>query len=177
MEIKYGDIILCELKDEHIDNLVRWNTFDDKWMGWDAPWEIDPPFDDITHRERQLEYIMRYGFQIEYEGCHIGWVNAYKIDENYNHATVGRIALYIDIFEPDKWDIGRNAYIAFINYWFSCGYNRLYMQTCSDNERMMRMAEGIGFRLCHRGVGGHIYDVITMKIDKVDFTCYGDYTM
>ena len=188
MKINCGNIVLRDLKFEDIDNLVRWHTVDDEWMDWDAPWEKDDPFDAVAYRAKQLEYIAkpkdenrtRYGFQLEYEGCHIGWVNSYKIDENYNYAVDGWLAIGIDICEPDKWGkgIGRKAYAAFINYLFSCGYNELYTQTWSGNERMIRMAERIGFRLCHRDVGvrqvnGHVYDRVTMKIAAKFWFCSG----
>ena len=185
MKIIYEDITLRDLLVEDVDNHVRWYTVDVEWMDWDSPWEKDDPFDVVEYRRKKLEYLAkekaenhtRYGFQLEYEERHIGWVNAYNIDDSFNFASDGRLAIGICICESDCWGkgIGGKAYIAFIKYLFSCGYSELYTQTWSGNERMLCMAKRIGFRVCHRNIGirqvrGQNYDRLTLKITADDFT-------
>ena len=65
---------------------------------------------------------LRWKFEIEWNGRHIGWVSSYCIDENYE--WVGNIkdgqtvyrAIGIDICEPDLYDngIGTKTLRAFI---------------------------------------------------------------
>jgi RimJ/RimL family protein N-acetyltransferase len=69
---------------------------------------------------------LRWKFEIEVNGRHIGWVSSYCIDENYEwvrknddgqsvYRTIG-----IDICEPDLYGqgIGTNTLRAFMNYYF-----------------------------------------------------------
>jgi len=185
MKIIYEDIILRDLLVEDIDTHLRWYMVDIEWMDWDAPWEKNDPFDADEYRSRRIEHIAkykdenltRYGFELEYKERHIGWVSAYKIDDNFDYASNGQLAIGIAICESDCWgkSIGGKAYIAFIKYLFSCGYSELYTQTWSGNERMLRMAKRIGFRLCHRDEGirqvrGKDYDRLTLKITADGFT-------
>ena len=56
----------------------------------------------------------RYGFQLDYENHHIGWVNSYNIDENYNYTKdKGKLFIGICICEPKNWSkgIGGNALV------------------------------------------------------------------
>ena len=181
MEILCGDIFLRDLGEQDIEDIIRWNTNDNEWMDWDAPWEKDEPFDAHNYRRRKREALatpkeepsVRREFQIYCGDCHIGWVNAYYIDDNFNYTGTGtgKLAIGIDICEPAYWNkgIGGRAFAAFIDYLFANGYEELYTQTWSGNERMIRMAERLGFSTCHRDsnvrqVRGQMHDRVTMMI-------------
>ena len=178
MEIVSGDIVLRDSTIEDTDNYVRWNTVETEWMDWDAPWEKDAPFDADDFRRKKLEFFseakdenrLRYRLELDYKGRHIGSVSSYHIDESYNFAKEGRLAIGMDIYEPEYWGkgIGGRAYSAYIEYLFSRGYSVLYTQTWSGNMRMIRMARRLGFEQCHlekdaRLVQGRAYDRVTFK--------------
>ena len=188
MSIKFDNIILRDMIKSDIADYVRWVTVEREWENWDAPWEKEDTYEEIE-RKRWTEYyesvkdrqddVLRWKFEIEYKGRHIGWVSSYCIDENYE--WVGKTedcqtvyhAVGIDICEPDVWGngIGTNALRAFMNYYFENGVNELYTQTWSGNARMLRCAEKLGFVECDRDVGaleidGQKYDGLTFKINK-----------
>ncbi len=181
MKIIFEDITLRDLEIKDTEDYVRWNTVDTEWMDWDAPWLKDEPFDADVFRQKRLAYLakpkdenrIRHSFEIDYEGRHIGWVSSYYIDEKFNFAKDGHLAIGIDICQSGNWGkgIGGKAYAAFTEYLFSHGYDALYTQTWSGNERLMRMAARVGFTLCHRDVGvrqvrGQTYDRITLKLTR-----------
>ena len=126
--------------------------------------------------------VLRWKFEIEWNGRHIGWVSSYLIDENYEWVgknkdgqTVYR-AIGIDICEPDLCGngIGTNALRAFMNYYFENGVNELYTQTWSGNVRMLRFAEKLGFQECNRNIGAR--EVDGQKYDGLTF-CLADQTL
>lgn len=184
MRIEIGDIVLRDMVASDIEDDIRWNTVDMEWHDWDAPWEKDEPFDADEYRRNALEKLakvkddsqMRLEFEIDYMGRHIGSVNCYRIDDNYEWTPdkEGHLALGIDINEPEFWNrgIGGTAFAAWMDYLFSQGFNELYTQTWSGNVRMLRMAERLGFTLCHRKIGnftvrGQVYDGVTLRITAV----------
>lgn len=191
MKIEFDNIILRDMIESHIEDYVRWFTVEREWENWDAPWEKEDTYEE-TERKRWTEYYesvkdrpddaLRWKFEIEWNGRHIGRVSSYCIDENYE--WVGNIkdgqtvyrAIGIDICEPDLYDngIGTTTLRAFINYYFEKGINELYTQTWSGNVRMLRCAEKLGFVECDKDVGtreidGQKYDGLTFKIKK-DYT-------
>ncbi len=188
MKIEFENIALRDMIEPDIEDYVRWFTVNREWEDWDAPWEKEDT-DEITEREKWTEYYeamkdrpedaLRWKFEIEWKGRHIGWVSSYRIDENYE--WIGKIkdgqtvyiAIGIDICEPDLYGngIGTNALRAFINYCFENGMNELYTQTWSGNVRMIRCAEKLGFVECNRNVGarevaGQKYDGLTFRMKK-----------
>ena len=181
MEINFEDVTLRDMVATDIEDDICWNTVETRWMDWDAPWEEDEPFDADKYRDKQMKRLakprdengIRYEFEVDYKGRHIGSVNAYFIDENYKWAREGRIAIGIDINEPEYWGkgIGGKVFAAYINYLFSMGYEEIYTQTWSGNKRMTAMAKRLGFVLCHRVVDevevwGKTYDVVTMRLGR-----------
>ena len=186
MKIEFDDIILRDMIETDIEDYVRWFTVEREWENWDAPWEKEDTYEE-TERKRWTEYYesvkdrpddaFRWKFEIEWNGRHIGWVNSYCIDENYEWVgktkdcqTVYR-AIGIDICESDLCGIGigTKTLCAFINYYFENGVNELYIQTWSGNVRMLRCAERLGFVECDRNVGTREvdrqkYDGLTLKI-------------
>jgi RimJ/RimL family protein N-acetyltransferase len=164
-----------------IDDDIRWNTTQVEWRDWDAPWRKNDPFDAVEYRRKETEKLAkpkdeeqtRFALRIDYKGQHIGSLNAYHIDEHcqYTRSREGFLALGIDIKEPTFWGkgIGGKTFRMYIDYLFSKGYTELYTQTWTGNQRMIRMAERIGFRICDRKIGirevrGKLYDGVTLKI-------------
>ena len=188
IKIESDNMILRDMIKSDIEDYVRWFTVEREWESWDAPWEKENPNEE-TERKSWTEYYesvkdlsndtLRWKFEIEWNGRHIGWVCSYRIDENYEWVGKpkdGQIvyhAIGIDICEPDLCGIGigTNALRAFMNYYFENGENELYTQTWSGNVRMLRCAEKLGFVECDRDVGtlevdGQKYDGLTFKIKK-----------
>lgn len=188
MQIKYQNIILRDMIESDIEDYVRWFTSETKWSETDAPWETIET-DEETERAFRRKYYetikkfpneaRRGQFEIEWNGRHIGWVNSYFVDANYEwigarkdgqqaHRAVG-----IDICEADVWGkgIGTDALRAFINYLFANGEEELYTQTWSGNARMLCCAKKLGFVECNRNVGtrkvgGRKYDGLTFVLKK-----------
>ena len=190
MEIKFENIILRDMIESDIEDYVRWFTTETKWSKTDAPWE-PMESDEETERRDWTEYYqavrdmpgkaIRWKFEIEFCGKHIGWVSSYLIDGNYGFTTPADVqsgqkvyrAIGIDICESDVWGkgIGTNALRAFMDYYFSLGFESLYTQTWSGNTRMIRCAEKLGFVECNRYTGireveGRAYDALTFRLEK-----------
>ncbi len=188
MKIEFDKIVLRDMMESDIEDYVRWFTTQTEWSDWDAPWE-PVGSDEETERNSWREYYeavkdmpddtRRWKFEIEWNGRHIGWVSAYRIDENYESPEKieeGQIiyrAIGISICESGLWGngIGTNALRAFMNYYFENGVDELYTQTWSGNVRMIRCAEKLGFKECNREVGfrevnGQKYDGLTFKVEK-----------
>lgn len=186
MEIKYEDIILRDMIESDIEDYVRWFTTDIEWSKTDAPWE-PIEMDEEINRVKWREYyesvkeipndVLRYKFEIEWNGRHIGRVSSYLIDENYESLPnskdrqIAYRAIGIGICEADVWDkgIGTKALCAFINYYFENGVEELYTQTWSGNGRMLRCAEKLGFVECNRNVDtrevdGEKFDGLTFRL-------------
>lgn len=188
MKIEFCNIILRDMIEPDIEDYVRWFTVDREWENWDAPWEKEDTNEE-TERNRWTEYYesvkdhpeeaLRWKFEIEWNGRHIGWVSSYCIDEKYEWIGKNKDgqkayrAIGIDICESNLCGkgIGTIALDAFINYYFENGANEIYIQTWSGNVRMIRCAEKLGFTECNRHVGtrevdGQKYDGLTFKIEK-----------
>lgn len=187
MEIRCQDLILRDMIESDIDDYVRWFTTDTEWSTWDASCE-QQEYDPESERRGWTEYYnavkcmpekaMRWKFEIEHSGKHIGWVSAYLIDEAYNYITFADAtdgqkiyrAVGIDICEPNVWGngLGTIALGEFIKYYFKFGFESIYIQTWSGNTRIIRCAKKLGFTLCncHKGkheLNGKKYDELTFK--------------
>ncbi len=188
MKIKRNDIVLRDMVESDIADYIRWFTTETEWAKADTPWELfesDAKTESTAWREyyesvKNLNsHILRWKFEIEWNGKHVGWVSSYPIDENYNSIdkiktgqTVYR-AIGIDICETDCWrkGIGTHALNTFINYYFENGINEIYLQTWSGNIPMIRCAERLGFVECKRLVGsceldGKRFDWLTFRFRK-----------
>ena len=188
MEIKVENIVLRDMKKSDIEDYVRWFTTETEWMDWDAPWEAQNADAETEHKRWTEEYesvktmaenTLRWRFEIEYGGKHIGWVSSYLIDENYDwideqdvresqkvYRTVG-----IDIVDPSirSKGLGTNALRGFIQYYVDRGCKEICTETWSGNIRMIRVAEKLGFRECNRvadecEVRGKQYDGLTFRM-------------
>ena len=191
------DIILRDFIESDIEKRIYWEKVETEWQLWDAPWEYEGLTEEEKEREfqsyvdvlhKKLEYNRnisedekRYSFQImtnDDEQKYIGWVSSYDIDEDYTYTEEsGYRAVGIDI--PDMSARGKGyAYQAlgsFIQYLLEHGDDEIYIQTWSGNERMIHIAEKMGFEECRRKVGirsvrGEIYDGLTFKLNKDKFS-------
>ena len=190
MRIEFENIILRDMIEIDIEDYVRWFTVELEWENWDAPWEKEDT-DEETERRRWTEYYdsvkqlsneeLRWKFEIEWNGKHIGWVSSYMMDECYEWISADTInpgqtvyrAIGICICEPDIWGngIGTNALRAFMNYYFENGVDELYTQTWSGSVRMLRCAEKLGFIECNRNIGtrevhGQKNDGLTFRLER-----------
>lgn len=197
--IAYRNIILRDFIESDIEKRVYWETTETEWQLWDSPWE----YDGLTaaEKERDLNKYraamhswaekyknlpdskQRSSFQIVTNDRfkkYIGWVNSYRIDETYNftkdhgYCTVG-----IDI--PDLTVRGKGysyqALYVFIKYLLRHSEKSVYTQTWSGNERMLHVAEKIGFEECGRNTGvrlvrGKTYDGLTLKLNMEKFEVF-----
>ena len=197
MKIEYKDIILRDMTEADIEDDIRWNTLETDWANWDAPWESLPDlltFDAEEYRKKELLKLaepkdkIRWGFEIETaEGIHIGAVNSYMINENFEWIPIRNAkpgeklfrTVGIDICESSFCGkgLGRKALAAFINYYLENGEDEIYCQTWSGNIRMIKCAEKLGFEVCkrktdYREVNGKKYDGLTFCLDKEKFYNY-----
>lgn len=173
-------IILRDMIESDIEDYVRWFTTKIEWMNFDAPWEeIDENPSIENERKSWIEYYqsvknlpieeLRWKFEIEYNGKHVGWVSRY-FDLEYIENVEQIPAIGIDIPEKDIYNkgVGTEALKKFIEYLKNAGYEHFYIQTWSGNARMLHLAEKLGFSIfCvkknHRTVNGNMYDAVTLK--------------
>jgi len=197
MQIQYKNIILRDYRESDIDDEVRWNTVETAWALWDGPWEMEERLANYNEEEdrRELRKFLekpkeghRWTFEIDtVEGVHIGAVNAYCIDEEYNWRErlpkeewkTARWAVGIDISESSYWSggYGTQALTAFVRYCIADGFTELYTQTWSGNERMIGLAHKLGFRECcrkkdFRKVRGGVYDGLSFRLDLEAFSAH-----
>ena len=195
MKIEYKDIILRDMTEADIEDDIRWYTLETDWSNWDAPWEPLPDISDTdSYRKKELLKLaepkdkIRWGFEIETaEGNHIGTVNSYMINENFEWISVKDIkpgdkafrTVGISICESSFCGkgFGTKALAAFINYYLENGEDEIYCQTWSGNIRMVKCAEKLGFEICkrkidYREVNGKKYDGLTFKLNKEKFYNY-----
>jgi len=192
MIIAYKDIILRDYKEEDIADDIRWMTEEIAWHEWDAPWESEEQlknFDAKKYYEKAKQKLnknkddneFRWGFEIDTkDGIHIGSVNSYLNDKEYNWkpASEGGClhTIGIDICESSYWHkgYGTQAFTAFIKYHFSRGIMDIYTETWSGNYPMISLAEKVGFEEYNRVknsqiVRGNSYDGITFKLNVKKF--------
>ncbi len=199
MKIEYRDIILRDMTEADIEDDIRWNTVETDWANWDAPWESIPDlltFNPEEHRKKELERLakpkekVRWGFEIETaEGKHIGAVNSYMINEDYEWTPVNCAKPEEKLFRTVGLDIcegsfcgkgfGTKALAAFIDYYFQNGEDEIFTQTWSGNIRMIKCAEKLGFEVCKRKIGvrfvkGKYYDGLTFRLSKEKFYNYSN---
>lgn len=172
-------LILRDMLESDIEDYVRWFTVETEWMDWDAPWETDKS-DEETERADWSAYYqdvsqrpadrVRYKFEIEADGRHIGWVSAYTDTDFYDNPEE-TVAIGIDI--PEKQDRGNGngsqALLQFMDYYRKLGHKKLLTQTWSGNAPMIAVAKKLGFREVSRAVGvrtvdGKAYDALTFEI-------------
>ena len=180
MEIKYEDIILRDMVDSDIQDYVRWFTKETEWGNWDAPWEQFEG-DEESERVGWTEYfdsikelpedVIRWKFEIEHNGVHVGWVSSYTdLEWMENEAEIPAIGIDIPEKKYRKNGVGTKVLKGFMEYLKEKGYQSVYTQTWSGNTPMLRVAEKLGFKEIarkkeHREVDGKTYDALTFQLE------------
>ena len=178
-----GDLVLIlrDMVESDIEDYVRWFTVETEWGNWDAPWE--GTFSDSAEEECRswTEYYhsvkniphnaVRWKYEIEADGCHIGWISSYT-DLEYleNKEEIPAIGLDIPKAEYRSNCYGTKAFLLYMDYLRKHGYSSFYTQTWSGNQAMMSVAKKLGFQeVCrkkdYREINGKKYDALTYRID------------
>ncbi len=143
-----------DLLDIDIVDYQRWFTSEQEWTKWDAPWEIvDESFAKgyislLSERILIGPPEIRTRFEICYQYKHIGWVSSYHIDHDKDQLAVG-----INITETDCWGIGLGKEV--LELWISYLLESkdipyIHCETWSGNERMVKLALGLGFEIIEK---------------------------
>ncbi len=190
MILKDDTVLLRDFKREDIAKRIEWETEKTEWQLWDGPWEYEGLTEEQKKEELQ-KYIKamekwaalyetlpdempRKSFQIcTPEGEYVGWCSSYFINEDFDSDKDGdRLAIGIDLPEESARGKGlaTHALELFMAYLRKLGFTELYTQTWSGNERMIGLAEKLGFTECGREskectVRGQQYDGLTFRIE------------
>lgn len=196
--LQANNVVLRDFKESDIEKRIYWETVETEWQKWDGPWE----YEGLTEEQKQenlQDYIKsmqkwavaavpadekRKSFQIDIcgpEPKYIGWVSSYYLNEDFafTRTITNRCAIGIDI--PDVSARGKGyAYQAlclFIDYLFDHGETEIYTQTWSGNERMIHIAEKMGFeeycrKIGFRTVRGRKYDGLTFCLDRNKYVAF-----
>ena len=182
MKITYDNITLRDYQLSDVEDEVRWTNVETAWFYADTPWmtmeEVDPEelrADMIEIMESMPEDTIRWRFEIEVDGRHIGMVSSYYRDENFEYTPWESIdqsknaegnnsirELGIEICEMTYWGkgIGTKALTALMIYYRSLGENRFLLETWSGNKRMLGCARKLGFSEVKRRKGAYVVDGI-----------------
>ena len=190
MNLAFDGGVLRDYQLSDIEDEIRWTNIDTAWFYADTPWMKLEPIDPDELREDMIEIMssmsedaIRWRFEIEAEGRHIGLVSSYYLNEQYEPTPWESIdqsknaegnqairALGIEICEMDAWGkgIGGRALTAFMAYYRSLGERRFLLETWSGNHRMLGCAKKLGFtevkrQRAARLVGGKAYDALVLE--------------
>lgn len=180
MKIIYENITLRDYVLSDVEDEVRWTNVETEWFRSDTPWMTLEPVDADELRADMSEIInsmpenaIRWRFEIEVDGQHIGLVSSYFLDKHFNYTPWERIdqsknapennsvrGLGIEICEMDYWGkgIGTKALTALMEYYRNFGENHFLIETWSGNHRMLGCARKLGFYEVQRTKGAHIVD-------------------
>ena len=190
MKIVMNDVVLRDYLPSDVEDEVRWTNIDTAWFYADTPWMTMEPVDPDELRADMMEIMsnmpedaIRWRFEIEVDGRHIGMVSSYYLDENYEPTPWESIdqrrnaeenhsirALGIEICEMDCWGkgIGTKTLTALMDYYRSLGEHRFLLETWSGNDRMLGCAKKLGFTEAKRTkaayvVNGKEYDALVLE--------------
>lgn len=190
MKIEFENIVLRDYQLSDVEDEIRWTNVDTAWFSEDTPWmtleRVDPDelrSDMIEIMESMPEDAIRWRFEIEVDGRHVGLVSSSYWDENYESTPWDTIdqsknavenhsirVLGIEICEMAYWGkgIGTKALTAFIKYYRNLGEYRFLLETWSGNKRMLGCARKLGFVEVKRQhgvylVNGQEYDALILE--------------
>ena len=180
MKTTYDNITLRDYQLSDVEDEVRWTNVETAWFYADTPWmtmeEVDPEelrADMIEIMESMPEDAIRWRFEIEVDGRHIGMVSSYYRDENFEYTPWESIdqsknaegnnsirELGIEICEMAYWGkgIGTKALTALMDYYRSLGEYRFLLETWSGNKRMLGCARKLGFSEVKRRKDAYVVD-------------------
>lgn len=192
MNLIFEDIMLRDYRLSDVEDEIRWTNVETDWFYADTPWMAMEPVDPEELRADMIEIMnsmpedaIRWRFEIEVDGRHIGMVSSSYLDEHFeptpwesidqsknaeeNHSV--RV-LGIEICEMDHWGkgIGAKALTALMEYYRGLGEHRFLLETWSGNLRMLGCAKKLGFYEVKRVKGAHIvsgteYDALVLEKD------------
>ena len=182
MKITFENITLRDYVLSDVEDEVRWTNVETDWFHSDTPWMTLEPVDPDELRADMSEIInsmpenaIRWRFEIEVDGRHIGLVSSYYLDDNFEYTAWDSIdqsknapannsvrGLGIEICEMEYWGkgIGTKVLTALMEYYRSFGENRFLIETWSGNHKMLGCARKLGFYEVKRIKGAHIVDGI-----------------
>ncbi|MDV3428538.1 MAG: GNAT family N-acetyltransferase, partial [Bacillota bacterium] len=183
-----------------IDDRLYWETIENEWQLWDAPWEYEGKEENELKRDleryknkmllwatkQMSESNLRTGFQIcinDDTRTYIGWCNSYNINENFEIIQTkgySAIGINIPVMTARGKGFAASALVMFIHYLIKNGENEIYTQTWSGNKPMIGLAGKIGFEECRRKsnihkVRGEIFDDLTFKLNMEKFYKFSDH--
>ena len=180
MEIIYDNIKLRDYMISDVEDEVRWTNVETEWFRSDTPWMTLEPVDADELRADMSEIInsmpenaIRWRFEIDVDGRHIGMVSSYYLDKNFEYTPWDSIdqmknapennsirGLGIEICEMEYWGkgIGTKALTALMEYYRSFGENHFLIETWSGNHRMLGCARKLGFYEVKLTKNAHIVD-------------------
>ena len=148
-----ANVVLRDGLPSDADQFVHWLSHGE-WRHWDGPWEgiRVVTTEEQAEKDRQ-SFIRRYveetakprqrAIIASSDGRPLGWVNRYGREHLARTAKVG-----IDICEdlaPNR-GVGTEALRLWVSYLFAHSHlHRIGLDTWSFNERMIRVAEKVGF--------------------------------
>ena len=180
MKITFENITLRDYVLSDVEDEVRWTTTETEWFRSDTPWmDLEPANADELRADMaeiinsMPENAIRWRFEIEVEGRHVGLVSSYYLDNNFEYTPWDSIdqsknapgnnsirALGIEICEMSYWGkgIGTKVLTALMEYYRSFGENHFLIETWSGNLRMLGCAKKLGFHEVKRVRGAHTVD-------------------
>lgn len=190
LKITLGNITLRDYILSDVEDEVRWTTTETEWFQHDTPWmqiesvnanELRIDMEKIINSMPQNS--IRWRFEIEVDGRHIGLVSSYYLDKNFEYTPWESIdqsknaiennsirGLGIEICEMEYWGKGLGAKVLtmLMDYYRSFGENHFLIETWSGNFRMLGLAEKLGFSEVKRikdahNVNGQSYDEIILE--------------
>ena len=190
LKITLGNITLRDYILSDVEDELRWTTTETEWFQNDTPWmQIEP----VNANELRIDMekiinnmpknAIRWRFEIEVDGRHIGLVSSYYLDKNFEYTPWESIdqsknaiennsirGLGIEICEMEYWGKGLGAKVLtmLMDYYRSFGENHFLIETWSGNYRMLGLAEKLGFYEVKRikdvhNVNGQSYDEIILE--------------
>ena len=146
MILKDDTVLLRDFKREDIAKRIEWETEQTEWQLWDGPWE----YEGLTE-EQKKENLQKYIKALE------EWA---AICESLSDEMPRKS---FQICTPEGEYVGWCG-----SYFINEGFTELYTQTWSGNERMIGLAEKLGFTECCRKpklrtVRGQQYDGLTFR--------------
>jgi putative hydrolase of HD superfamily len=165
-------VVLRDFEEADLERYAYWLTGAHEWRRFDGPYYPGTDPGELAQRIEELRGRIERGEWPEPRrrlvvadsdsNALIGTVAWYWISEETNWPAAG-----ISIYDPAHWGkgLGTEALTLWIDYLFAQGpdFTRVDLRTWSGNERMVRLAEKLGFRkeACFRKarvVDGKHYD-------------------
>ena len=170
--ITLRDYILSDIEDE-----IRWTNIETEWFCTEAPWMTLEAVDEEELRADMMEVIshvsenaIRWHFEIDVDGKHIGNASSYYLDQNWENTPWDSIdpsknapenhsvrALGIEICDKSYWGkgVGAKVLTMMMDYYRGFGEDCFLLETWSGHQRMLACAKKLGFYEVKRDLAAH----------------------